>query len=205
MKPYITPPDSSPSLRASTTPPILTLVRWHFLGSLLWIACVVVLLSDTGIPLLLTMPFFYTLPLVLFGAIFFVGSLIYQAVRREKRLQAIRYLSLPLIVLLLCAVVAWLDYTHYGVVVRIKLAEQPLQSLVQSVQRGNAPKLPQQVGLFKVRRTEIRDGIVWIVTNETGFGNETGLVYSPYQEPPYISEDYYGHLIGPWWIWLRSW
>ena len=50
------------------------------------------------------------------------------------------------------------------------------------MQRGNAAQVPQRVGLFKVRRTEMRDGIVWIVTNEAGLGNETGLVHSPSSE-----------------------
>ena len=80
----------SPSLRASTTSPILSFVRWHFLGSLLWIACVVVLLSDTGVPLLLSTAFYCTFPLVLFGAISPVlGHSSTKPVHREKRLQVI--------------------------------------------------------------------------------------------------------------------
>ncbi len=94
--------------------------------------------------------------------------------------------------------------------IRLKLSEPALTTYVQEVRAGRqspqqlgAP--PRQVGLFKVRETELLEGGIVRIITARDFIDHAGFVYLPNQPPPILGEDGYSHLYGSWWHWRRSW
>jgi hypothetical protein len=91
-----------------------------------------------------------------------------------------------------------LSFTTWPYMLRVTLSEPALLRLVEDLDQGRAnPFDPGRAGLIFVDHAEALEDCV-VLTTETGFLTEYGLVYSRDDSPPDASPRWIWHLYGRW-------
>ena len=76
---------------------------------------------------------------------------------------------------------------------------------LEGIPAGDLRVRPQRVGLFWVREFQRVGSESRFITNECGFVDTCGLIYSSAEAPVHRGEDSFSHLYGPWWFLYQSW
>jgi hypothetical protein len=136
-------------------------------------------------------------------AFLWIGRFGYLLVRRRPGNREIAaWLALPVVVLAAAVAVA----TDAPMKVRFELSQPAMDQAARDVlARKRDPAGIDRIGLWEVDRAERVDGTFRFLVAESGFLDPVGFAYSPRGEPPYVGEDSYWHLEGPWWVWEESW
>jgi hypothetical protein len=89
---------------------------------------------------------------------------------------------------------------------RFELSRSAMDSAARDVLAGRRdPRTIDRIGLWELDRAERVQGNFRFLVAESGFLDPVGFAYSTHGRPPYVSEDSYWHLSGPWWVWEESW
>jgi hypothetical protein len=169
-----------------------------------WVLYVIALGTDAGLPLYVVLACSWgVLGLLVFWAVRLALYLV--ATREARETRRWRPWALEPSVLVACTMLVW---SGVGFRARFLVSRGALARYVQSplvVAPSFPPTTGPQIGLFRVRESEVLpDGVVRMITTDCMF-DHCGLVYSPQKEPPVIGEDIYTALGSGWWQWWRSW
>ncbi|HKR99652.1 MAG TPA: hypothetical protein VJU79_09070, partial [Candidatus Dormibacteraeota bacterium] len=109
----------------------------------------------------------------------------------------------PAAVLLVFSLVA----TTAAFLVRFGLSRPALERYVHTtLRRGVVQEQKRvQVGLFRVRETQIVSADCVRLITSSCMLNDCGVAFRPKFEPPTIERDAYQPIGGGWWTWERNW
>jgi hypothetical protein len=149
------------------------------------------------------------LALALAGFVRLVLAFIDPASRTDIRRHWVRWVAMPAIAALTVAMVV----TSAPLWLRFGLSRGGMTTYARSVvdtvpgttdEAAPIADAPSRLGLFSVDRAEVIPGGMRFIVSGAGFIDPAGFAYSPNGVPPFIGEDTYEHLSGPWYLWTES-
>ena len=122
--------------------------------------------------------------------------------RRLGKAQIGAWLALPVIVVA-AAIAVSLDAPARA---RFELSRPAMDRAARDVLAGRRdPSKIHRIGLWEVDRAERVGPSFRFLVKESGLFDSIGFAYSTRGEPPYVGEDSYWHVEGPWYVWQESW
>jgi hypothetical protein len=179
-----------------------TKVLWLVAGVTLVWAVVMLVLSSDGMTLVEHVG--YVTTAIAFAVLTVATGVFVIGFRRHRP-----HRRLPMVLLtvqVVCLVAAFAGVSlRLAFDVRLMGSRHALESTARQVLAGKAVDTPRWIGWFKVSEVYAKDGDVRFVVGDSGASGATGVIYSPLDDPTYVSMDSdYWHVQGPWWGWQRG-